>query len=117
MPVAAKFSEGFYQKFGHEATGELVEYLNTIDDTYRAELQQLNDANRARFEARLDQRTAEIRADMRVGFAELESRLRTHIATGLAALESRLLKWMFRLWLGSTITTVGLVLTVVGLLR
>jgi len=45
------------------------------------------------------------------------SHTNTRVATELAALESRLLKWMFQLWLGSTITTVGLVLTVVGLLR
>ena len=41
MPIAAKFSEAFYQKFGHEATDELVEYLNTIDATYRSELERL----------------------------------------------------------------------------
>ncbi|MBI4420946.1 MAG: hypothetical protein HY560_08985 [Gemmatimonadetes bacterium] len=111
MPIAAKFSEAFYQKFGHEATGELVEYLNTIDATYRAELERLNDVNwsrvesriaqaEARFEqrwsqleARLDQRIAEVRADMR---AEM------------AALRAELLKWMFLFWVGTIGTVIAL---------
>jgi len=62
MPVAAKFSEEFYGKFGHAATGELVEYLNTIDDTYRAELRSLNDSSWARFDAKLEQRASQLEA-------------------------------------------------------
>ena len=99
MPVAAKFSEAFYQKFGHQATGELVEYLNTIDASYRAELERLNDLNWGRVESRIaqaeakmDQRVAEIRAD-------------------LAGLKAELLKWMFFFWVG----TMGTVLAMLKL--
>lgn len=53
MPIAAKFSEAFYQKFGHAAKGNLVEYLNAIDATHRSGLERLNEANWLRFEARL----------------------------------------------------------------
>lgn len=89
MPVAAKFSEAFYQKFGHEATGELVEYLNTIDATYRAELERLNDVNWSRVESRIVQ--AEARFDQR-----------------LAELKAELLKWMFLFWLGTIGTVIAL---------
>ena len=37
MPVAVKFSEKFYKRFGHELTDELVSYLNQIDAGYRSE--------------------------------------------------------------------------------
>lgn len=93
MPIAAKFSEAFYQKFGHEATEELVEYLNTIDTTYRSELERLNDANWARFESKLDQRMAELRAEFRVE---------------ISALKAELLKWMFLFWLGTIGTVIAL---------
>lgn len=93
MPIAAKFSEAFYQKFGHEATGELVECLNTIDATYRAELERLNDLNWGRVESRITQ--AETRFD-----ARLDQRL--------AELKAELLKWMFLFWVGTIGTVIAL---------
>lgn len=35
----------------------------------------------------------------------------------MSALRSELIKWMFIFWTGSAVTTAGLVLVVVGLLR
>jgi hypothetical protein len=92
VPIAAKFSEAFYQKFGHQATGELVEYLNTIDAGYRAELERLNDTNWGRVESRIAQ--VEARIDQR-----------------LAELKAELLKWMFLFWVG----TMGTVLAMLKL--
>jgi len=99
MPVAAKFSKEFYDRFGHELTDELVSYLNQIDSSYRSELRDLNELNFARFDAKLEQRTAELRAEFQ---------------TGLAALETKLIRWMVVLWAGSTMTIVG---TMLALLR
>jgi hypothetical protein len=93
MPIAAKFSESFYEKFGHAATSELVEYLNTIDATYRAELERLNDLNWSRVESRIAQ--AEVRLE-----ARLEQRL--------AELKAELLKWMFVFWVGTIGTIIAL---------
>ena len=52
---------------------------------------------------------AELRGEMQTGFAQLRAEM--------AALRSELLKWMFIFWTGSVVTTAGLVLVVVGLLR
>ncbi len=103
MPVAAKFSKEFYDRFGHELTDELVSYLNQIDSDYRSELRELNELNFARFDAKLEQRIAELRAEVRIEFH-----------TGLAALETKLVRWMFAFWAGSTLTILG---TMLALLR
>lgn len=66
-----------------------MEYLNAIDATHRSELERLNEANWLRFEARLDQRMAELRSD-------------------LAALKAELLKWMFLFWVGTIGTVIAL---------
>ncbi len=99
MPVAAKFSKEFYDRFGHELTDELVSYLNQIDSDYRSELRELNELNFARFDAKLEQRIAELRAEVRIEFH-----------TGLAALETKLVRWMFAFWAGSTLTILGMML-------
>ncbi len=87
MPVTAKLSRKFYEKLGDDVATELVEWFNQVDATYRTELRELNEASFARFDAKL----ANLRAD--------------------------LLKWMFVYWVGSAVTTAGLILSVVGLLR
>jgi len=82
MPVTAKLSRKFYETFGDDLTNELVDLLNQVDMTYRSELREMNELNYARFEARLDQRIAEVRAE--------------------------LLKWMFLFWAGTVIPLAGL---------
>ena len=99
MPVAAKFSKRFYDKFGHELTDELVSYLSQIDSSYRSELRELNELNFARFDAKLEQRTAELRMEFK---------------TGLAALETKLIRWMVVLWAGSTLTILGTMLALLN---
>lgn len=105
-----------------------MEWFNQVDATYRTELRDLNDRNFARFDAKLEQRLAELRAELREGMTRVDLSLRQEIATvdaslrtemrvGFANLRADLLKWMFVYWVGSAVTTAGLVLTVVGLLR
>ncbi len=94
MPVA-KFSEEFYEKFGHGLADELVGHLNQIDLTFRSELRELNELNFARFDAKLEQRIAEMKVQLHV-------------------LESSLVKWMLAFWAGSTVTVLG---TMVALLK
>jgi hypothetical protein len=66
-----------------------VEWFNQVDATYRSELRETNDSNWLRFEAKLEQRIAELRAD-------------------LARLESKLIRWMFLFWVGTLGTLVAL---------
>jgi hypothetical protein len=107
VPVSAKLSRKFYETFGDDITNELVDWFNKVDATYRTELRELNELNFGRFEARLEQRIAELKAAL----GALESRLEAR----MAAFEARLIKWMFLFWVGQAVTTVGLVFGVVRL--
>lgn len=115
MPVTAKLSRAFYEKFGDAVVNELVDWLNQVDATYRLELRELNELNYARFDAKLEQRIAEVKAELRQEMAAL----RGHTDSGLAALEGRILarlgliegrfgtmegrlvRWMFALWVAT----------------
>ncbi len=104
MPVTAKLSRAFYEKLGDDVADELVNWFNMVDATYRTDLRELNDLNFARFDAKLEQRLAslgtELRAEMRTGFAELETRLT---------------KRLFGFWVAQAAATAGLVFAVVKL--
>ncbi len=41
MPITARLSRAFYDRFGDEVTNELVGLLNMIDSTYVGELRRL----------------------------------------------------------------------------
>jgi hypothetical protein len=82
MPVTAKLSREFYDRFGDKVANELVEWFNQVDATYRGDLRELNEFNFARFDAKVDAR--------------------------LAALETRLIRWMFLFWVTALATLVGL---------
>ena len=110
MPVAVKFSEKFYERFGHELTDEFVSYLNQIDAGHRSDLRELNELNFARFDAKLEQRVAELRSELKQEIASLRGDLRTELHVGLAALETKLIRWMFVFWAGSTLTILGTML-------
>lgn len=84
MPVTVKLSQKFYETFGDDLTNELVNWFNAVDATYRTELRELNELNFARFDAKVEQR--------------------------LAQLKTELVKWMFLFWAGTTLTMVGLLL-------
>ena len=84
MPVTAQLSRAFYDKLGEEIANELVDWLNAVDATYRADLRQLNQANFARFDAKPDQRLAELKAD--------------------------LVKWMFAFWAPTALAVTGLLI-------
>jgi hypothetical protein len=64
-----------------------------VDATYRPDLRELNELNYARFDAKLEQRIAEVRADLR---------------TGLANLKAELVRWMFLFWVGTLATLIAL---------
>ena len=123
MPVTARLSPRFYEKLGEDVANELVEWFNSVDATYRADLRELNELNFARFDAKLEQRigTFEAKVDQRIGaldarmgafeakmeqrFSALEARLGTFEAKLVQRLESRIgdvkhemLRWMLASW-------------------
>jgi len=107
MPVTAKLSRKFYEKFGDDITNELVDWFNTVDTTYRTELRELNELNFGRFDAKLEALGGRFDAKLEA----LEDRL----GARMAAFEARIIKWMFLFWIGQAVTTVGLVFGVVRL--
>ena len=84
MPVTARLSKRFYDVFGEEIANELVDWFNQVDDTYRADLRELNELNFARFDAKLEQRLAQVKSD--------------------------LVKWMFVFWAPTALGVVSLLL-------
>ncbi len=135
MPVTAKLSRRFYERFGDDLTNELVDWLNAVDATYRSDLRETNELNFARFMASVDQRFAEQDARIEKRFAEQEVRLEKRFAGvdgRFAELDARLekrfglidarfgdlradlLKWMFVYWTGTVLAMAGLVF---GVLR
>ena len=80
MPVTARLSKRFYEVLGEDVANELVDWFNAVDLTYRADLRELNELNFARFDAKLEQRLAELRAELRQEIAELRATLRQEIA-------------------------------------
>jgi hypothetical protein len=130
MPVTAKLSRGFYERFGDELTNELVDWLNAVDATYRSDLRETNELNFARFMASVDQRFAEqdARIEKRFAeqgvafdkrfvaidsrFAELDTRLEKRfgqIDARFGDLRADLLKWMFIYWTGTMLAMAGFV--------
>ncbi|MBA3657361.1 MAG: hypothetical protein H0W69_08425 [Gemmatimonadaceae bacterium] len=115
MPVTAKLSRKFYERFGDEITGELVDWFNAVDTTYQNHLRELNDLNWERFKAHLDGEInslgselrgemTELRAEMQAGFAQ--------IRLEMERFRSSMLKWMFVYWTATIAAILGFLYTV-----
>jgi septal ring factor EnvC (AmiA/AmiB activator) len=97
MPVTARLSKQFYDRLGEAVTNELVDWFNQVDAAYKFDLKEMNELNFARFDAKLDQRIAELRSDtakldasLRADMAKLEASLRADIATLEARLDAKI---------------------------
>ena len=104
MPVTAKLSSKFYERFGDDVTNELVDWFNQVDATYRSELKDLNELNFARFDAKVEQRVAGLRQEI--------AGLRAEMHAGFASQ----IKWMFGFWVATTLTLIGTTLALVRFL-
>jgi DNA anti-recombination protein RmuC len=132
MPVTARLSKRFYDVLGEDVANELVDWFNAVDLTYRADLRELNELNFARFDAKLEQRLAELRAELRQEIAELRAALRQDIAelraqlrteiaglrvefrTELHQVRTELLRWMFGFWVTTLLGIAGLLIALRG---
>ncbi len=106
MPVTAKLSKRFYDALGEDVVNEMVEWFNTVDATYRADLMQLIEAQAQRFDARLELRLSGVKTELRGEISSLHaeiSAMRGEMVTrsDLAGLRAELLKWVFLFWLGT----------------
>ena len=107
MPVTAKLSKRFYEVLGEDVANELVDWFNAVDLTYRADLRELNELNFARFDAKLEQRLAELRAELRQDIAALRAELH--------GFRAEMLRWMFGFWVSTVIMLGGLMVALRGL--
>jgi hypothetical protein len=104
MPVTAKLSQLFYERLGEQVANELVDWFNAVDATYRSDLREMNELNFARFDAKLEQRLAELHA-------RLDSKIDRSAAQLEAKLERRLgeqTRWLFVAWASLLIPIIGL---------
>lgn len=84
MPVTAKLSSKFYERFGDDIADELVDWFNAVDLTYQTQLRETNELH-----------LAAIRSSP--GFATIRAASRPH-------------EVMFLYWVGSVFTLGGLLL-------
>ncbi|HEY3935360.1 MAG TPA: hypothetical protein VGL65_12170 [Gemmatimonadales bacterium] len=102
MPVTAKLSKAFYDQFGEQIVGELVDWFNQVDATYHNDLRELNELNFARFDAKVEQRLAELRADLSAQISAVETRLEGRFGALEIRLERRLgehSRWLIGMWI------------------
>jgi hypothetical protein len=88
--------------------------------TYRSDLRELNELNFARFDAKVEQRMAELRAEVNSRIAELRVEMREGFARvdqRFAEFEAKLTNRLFAFWVAQAATTVGLVFGVAKLLQ
>ena len=130
MPVTARLSKRFYDVFGEEIANELVNWFNQVDDTYRTDLRELNELNFARFDAKLEQRLAELDAKWGGRWTQLDAKLEQRLAESDARWEQRiaelrveiqktradLVKWMFAFWAPTALGVIGTGAGVISLL-
>jgi hypothetical protein len=107
VPVTARLSKRFYDVLGEDVANE---WFNAVDLTYRADLRELNELNFARFDAKLEQRLAELRAELRQEMAGLRVEFRTE----LHQVRTELLRWMFGFWVTTLLGIAGLLIALRG---
>ena len=90
MPVTAKLSQKFYERFGDDLTNELVDWMNQVDAGYRTEFRELFELNFERFNARLQHGLDGLRNEIQASRAEA-------------------MKWNILMWIGAVGTMVALV--------
>ena len=111
MPVTARLSQKFYERFGDDIANELVNWFNQVDATYRTELKELNDTNFARLDLKLEQRMGDLRAELvalRVEMLAGQARLEGGLLARIGMAEGRLARLTLGLWVATLATIVAL---------
>jgi len=118
VPVTAKLSRKFYEKLGDDVAGELVDWFNAVDSTYKSELKEMNELNWQRFKATLHEEISSLRAEspsLRAEISTLRAELRgemaafrSDISPEMKAMQTELMKWMFIYWSGTVAAIVSL---------
>ncbi len=107
MPVSATLLRKFTVAFGEDVTNELVTWFDQVETARRSELEAWISRRFDLFEARLEQRLAETKGELRTEIAGLRVEIAGH-GVHIANQRSDLLKWMFVFWAGTVIPLAGL---------
>jgi len=86
---------------------ELVNCLNSIEASYRAELRELFDAHFGRFEEKLERRLLDTMADLGITKAELGIKIE-QLRVELHSTKADVLKWSLALWVPVALAVIGL---------
>jgi hypothetical protein len=114
LPVTARLSQRFYERFGDEIASEFVDWFNAVDATYQQQLRELNDLNWLRFKAEMDARFAQSEARLSEKFSDKLAETKSDISYKVSETESRLMKWMFIYWSGTVLSLGGLMVAVLA---
>ena len=111
MPVTVRFSSKFYERLGDDVAGELVDWCNAVDETYRNQMKEMNESFWERLKDHLDaslgatrNEASSMRADLRTEISVMGADLRTEMAN----MRADLIKWMFLFWIGNVVSLGGL---------
>jgi hypothetical protein len=85
MPATAVLLKRLQETLGEEATRDLVTWVDQGWEYQIAQLRELADLHYGRFDARLEQRLAEVRAALRTEMAQGLAAVRQDLAQGVAA--------------------------------
>ena len=121
MPVTAKLSRKFYEAFGDDVAGELVDWMNATDTALRLELHESSEAQAralraewqrdlAALELRLGERMNAFEARMTKQFAEVDVRIEATVSKA----RDEIVRWIVAMWVATMVTFVGIV---IGLVR
>ena len=109
MPLTARLSRTLHDALGNEAAADLVDWMQQVD-TQRAELRELNELNYARFDSRMNElrdvtaaRLGEFRHELRADISDLRAEMKVAIAGVDSKIDRRhaeLLTWSFVFWCG-----------------
>ena len=113
MPVTAKLSREFYERFGDRIADEFVTWFNQVDATYRSEFKDLFETSFSRQDARLELRMAQFETKVEQRIAQFEAKVERRLAEMRVDLERRLTeqtRWLFAAWAVVLASVIGLYL-------
>ena len=102
-------------RLGDDVAGELVDWFNAVDATYKSELKETNELNWERFKATLHEEISSLRGELHAETSSLRAELRGEIAAlrsdiraDMKAMQADLMKWMFIYWSGTVAAIIGM---------
>ncbi len=105
MPVTAKLSGRFYERFGDEITNELVDWFNSVDTTYQVQVREINESNRLWMEARFD------------AFGARMDAFEAKMDAKFSSLRVQMIIWMFGFWIATVVPIMAVLFSLNGSFR